>query len=107
MPDGMGKGFLWVEQLPCGITIMVSETFMNYDFAFRCEVTSPFTYCLEFNDARGDASTAQKKGPQAKNTFNVQTSVKVTSSATPVILPLPEGINLQSVRIFFSKDHMG
>ncbi len=103
IPENAGKGFVWAEKLPWGVTMMVSETTMREDFLFTCEVRSEYAYCLQFNDAHTDVI---KKDFRNRNANPVQTSVTITDTLFPISYHFPMGTTLRSVKLFFTREHL-
>jgi hypothetical protein len=103
IPPAKGKGYIWAERLPWGMTVMVSVTSMSEELVFSTNVASEYSFCLQFNDAHIDGSTPARPDHRNKHIAHVQTSVSVTDTLNPIKTVLPAGITLRSVKLFFKQ----
>ena len=107
IPDHLGKGYIWAERLPMGITLMVSETTMSQEFTFTRHPSKDEYFSLQFNEYSSDIS---KRGTFLnKNRYGLQqqSAARLSSTATSETYVLPEGVSLQTVRFFFNAEQLG
>jgi len=106
IPDRLGRGYVWAERLPMGITILVSETTMHQEFTFTRHPTTEEYFSLQFNEYSSEVS---KKGTLLnKNRYGLQqqSAARLSSTATCETYVLPEGVSLQTVRFFFNAEQL-
>lgn len=95
-----GKGFAWVQQLPSGISVMVSDTSMKEDMSFKRLAGEDHFFSLQF--------TEQSVEPGSSKRFadDVQSYVKLSHTLNEEVYSFPANINARTVAFFFNKDHL-
>ncbi len=108
IPSATGQGYLWSENVPSGISLMVAETTLKETFSYaQLPDANPF-YVLQFNEVTPiiDA-TNNTKGRFNKNDFNaVQSSVVLYHSSKPVTYSFPEKVRLRTVKFVYTEEHL-
>ncbi len=101
----LGKGYLWAEKLPCGITVMVSDTSMVNEFSIlRMENEDQF-YTLQFNEEAA-IENAESLTQGRRNVLEFQSYVKLSHTLIPETFIFPAAKRLRSVKFFFNKSHL-
>jgi AraC-like DNA-binding protein len=101
----VGQGYIWAEKLPCGITVMVSDTIMEDCTPFTRKDSDEQFYTLQFNEEAPSERAVSSK-PERRHIQELQSYVKLTHTLVPETLLFPSRKRLRSVRFFFSKAHL-
>ena len=105
LPSSQGQGYIWAERLPCGITVMVSDTAMVNDFSLdRADSENQF-YALQFNEEAEDKNGDMNKKDR-RNLQELQSYVKLTHTLVGETYLFPKGKRVRSVKFFFNKTHL-
>lgn len=102
--SSFGQGYIWAEKLPCGITVMVSNTIMINDISVTRIETEDQFYALQFNEEAADEVADAKR--ERRNFQELQSYVKLTHTLVPETFVFPKGKRLCSVKFFFNKSHL-
>ncbi len=106
VPPECGKGWAWTEKLPCGITIMVSDTELYDDHYFTRPSLNEQYFALQFNDT-GNEMLGKKIADVNINDVQLSHSyIILTDTLSPASYVLPKGVRLRSVKFFFSKKQL-
>ncbi len=105
LTSSLGLGYVWAERLPCGITVMVSDTSMVNEFSFlRLENEDQF-YTLQFNEEAAIENT-EPLSQGRRNMLEFQSYVKLSHTLIPETFIFPSSKRLRSVKFFFNKSHL-
>lgn len=107
LPPGVGSGFAYAEKIPCGITVLVSDTVLDQDMLFTRYPSAEQYFSLQFNEYIN--TNGEKAGNSLnKNKFGDQlpSAVRLTHTFQTEEYHLPKGVRLQTVRFFFNKSHL-
>ena len=100
----VGEGYVWVERLPCGITVMVSDTIMENGTPFTRSAFDEQFFTLQFNE---EAPALKDESKNKRNMQELQSYVKLTHTLVPETFLFPSGKRLRSVKFFFNRSHLG
>ena len=105
VPAQFGKGFIWAETLPCGMSVMVSDFVLTNELEIiRNEIDEQF-FLLQFCEIFPDES--QSKIPKSKyHQDEVHSSVKLTHTLVSETFSMPAGFIYRSVKFFFRKSNL-
>lgn len=107
IPSSTGEGYIWAEQTPSGISLMVTETTLKEDFSFVQLPSSDRFFVLQFNEATPIVDTANPKYRFNRNDFNaVQSAVILSDSTKAFTYSFPAKVRLRSVKFIFTLDHL-
>jgi AraC-like DNA-binding protein len=95
-----GSGFLWVQTLPSGIMVMVSDTTMKEDYMFRRLASNEHHFALHF------AEQSVQPGFNKRLSDDLQSYVLLTHTLNEKVYSYPANIRVRNVSFFFSKDHL-
>lgn len=99
-----GEGYIWAERLPCGITVMVSNSIMINDLSVTRKETEDQYYTLQFNEEAAAETGDAKK--DRRHLEELQSYVKLSHTLVPETFIFPKGKRLCSVKFFFNKSHL-
>lgn len=99
-----GKGYCWAEQLPLGITVIVSDTTLKESLTIGRPAGKDDFYTLQFNEEAADETLVT--GKKKNNTQEFQSFVKLSHTSLPETYVYPAGKRLRSVKFFFTGDHL-
>ena len=98
-----GKGYVWSETLPSGITLLVSDTVLQQPLTIERPDFDDHYFILQFNEEfADDAQTNIKK----RNGEDFQSFVKLSHTLIPESYVFPDKKRLRSVKFFFSIQHL-
>jgi AraC-like DNA-binding protein len=103
--SSQGQGYVWAEKLPCGITVMVSDTAMVADISFTRIESEPQFYSLQFNEEAEHEDVDISKRDR-RNLQELQSFAKLTHTLVPETFTFPKGKRVRSVKFFFNKGHL-
>lgn len=83
------------------MTLMVSETTLKQTFSFTGLATSDQYFSLQFNEYSSEHNKSRSNYGHEQ-----QSVVKLSHTLTDETYTFPEGVRLQSVKIFFNKHHL-
>jgi AraC-like DNA-binding protein len=105
LPPSIGQGYIWAEKLPCGISVMVSDTVMEDCTPFNRKDFDTQFYTLQFNEE----APSEKVDPlkrERRNSQELQSHVKLTHTLVPETFLFPSRKRLRSVKFFFNREHL-
>ena len=105
IPKNLGEGFVIPYNLPEGISVVLSDTFMYDNLQFhRQATTSQHYFILQFNESfnKGDDLTMESN---EQHVYNIRkNAVLLTSSLMDAKFFLPKGVRIRSVRIIIGSE---
>lgn len=104
MNSSNGKGYYWVERLPSGITIMVSDTCLANQIEIERAEAEQHHFILQFNEEAADERDENVK--KRRNADEYESFVKLSHTWFPENFVFPATKRLRSVKFFFTKDHL-
>lgn len=99
LPQIHGKGFMWAETLPGGISVLVMNVLANQTFSFSQQPLAPTSYCLQFNEYSTNAR-------RNKTIEELPSAIRLSSTQKPDTYTLPEGVHLRSVCFYFNQKQL-
>jgi AraC-like DNA-binding protein len=95
-----GKGYVWAQKLPAGITVLVADTTMNQDFSFKRLAGEDHFYCLQFVE--------QSLEPGAKlRSDDIQSYVRLSHTLNDETFDFPSNnVRARTVAFFFNNAHL-
>jgi AraC-like DNA-binding protein len=102
LTSSCGDGYIWAEKLPCGITMMASDTITVNSYSLRRQESESQFFTLQFNEEAADEN-AVKNG---RRNIELQSYVKLSHTLVPETFVFPSDRRLRSVKFFFNKDHL-
>jgi AraC-like DNA-binding protein len=99
-----GKGYGWAEQLPSGITLMVSDTALAEDLKVERSDMESHYFILQFNEEFADDSDGNIRSKRNQEDF--QSFVKLSHTLVPETFIFPSNKRLRSVKFLFTRDHL-
>jgi AraC-like DNA-binding protein len=99
-----GTGYCWSEQLPSGITIMVSDTCLKESLTVACPERNNHFFTLQFDEEAPCETELTEKNK--KNAQEYESFVKLNHTLFPEIFVFPAVKRLRSVKFFFNEDHL-
>lgn len=99
-----GKGTIWAERLPSGITILVSDTILNQEVIVERPESNDQYFILQFTEESVDETDATIKNKRRVDEY--QSVVKLTQTISSELFVFPAGKRLQTVRFLFEFNHL-
>lgn len=99
-----GKGYCWSEQIPCGMTVMVSDTIMTEELQLERKDFDDYYFTLQFNEEFADDDNGNIK--TKRNAEDFHSCVNLSHTLAPETYSFPSAKRLRSVKFFFKKEHL-
>jgi AraC-like DNA-binding protein len=108
IPPVYGKGYIWAEKLPCGISLMVYDVAFREDIKFIGQCSDEAIFSLQFNESDGGKTDQSPHIIVQQNTKIplLHSSVLLTSSVASNTFVIPTGVTLKAVHFYFDKSQM-
>lgn len=104
IPSSMGSGFVRAEQLPLGITILISDTALKQELTILNPTCDDHHFILQFNEEFEDSDNMNPKSKKSVDDF--QSVVKLSHTLSNEAFVFPINKRLRSVKFYFQKDHL-
>ena len=102
--SSFGKGIIWAERLPSGITILVSDTMLNQEIIIERPESNDQYFILQFTEESADETDATIKNKRRADEY--QSVVKLTQTIASEKFVFPAAKRLQTVRFLFDFNHL-
>lgn len=101
IPQSIGDGFAWAENLPCGMSVMVFEGQFKDDYSIERNHDEPFHYTLELVEVTPPTDEVSKRRKLPANAL-IQSSVSIIDNVRSSQILVPQGTKVSSVKIIFT-----
>lgn len=107
IPDAIGAGYVWAENLADGLSILVTDGVLKKEYIFNRHPSQTQSYILHFNDINVEADGAPG-GADARNSDPqmLQQTVLLTNINIATKFVLPANVRIRTVKIIFEKNNL-
>ncbi|MDB5191024.1 MAG: AraC family transcriptional regulator [Segetibacter sp.] len=106
LPAAVGKGYIWAEKLPCGISVMVSDTSYLDDFSVLRHECQEHSFMLQFTEVTLDEKAEGYKHNLRRLNDHIKSSVKLSHTLAAESFSHPATTRMRCVKFFFNKSHL-
>lgn len=104
--SSLGKGNIWAETLPSGITLLVSDTSINQEILIDRTETNEQFFILQFNEESETEMDLTLANKPKRRADEYQSHVKLSQTMIPETFVYPANKRLRSVRFLFNAGHL-
>ncbi|MEX6686613.1 AraC family transcriptional regulator [Danxiaibacter flavus] len=107
IPDAIGTGYVWAENLSDGLSILVTDGVLKKEYIFNRHPSHTQSYILHFNDINAE-SDGGGDNPDLKNGDSqiLQQAVLLANINIATKFVLPANVRLRTVKIIFEKNSL-
>ena len=106
IPERVGNGFSAAFNLPDGLSVLISDGYLNEGLVLHRYAASQQYFILQFNESFNNNDNSRKAADE-QHIYNIQdTAILLTSSLMDTRFIFPPKVRIRSVRIIFGNDYL-